>query len=184
MIPRVVITGRPGVGKSTLFMNILDTLKSHGYKIAGIHSPEVRSSGYRIGFRFVDLYDGYSSWLAKKNFSSPIRIGRYGVVVNEALNLWKRALQNMERADIVGIDEVGPMELKLPGFKDDLLNKVLEIKKPIILVIHFRLRDKDILSKLRDAIWYEVTINNRYLLNKKVPIEVLKLVREFYERRY
>jgi len=183
MIPRIVITGRPGVGKSTLFMNILNTLKSHGYKIAGIHSPEVRSSGYRIGFRFVDLYNGRSSWLAKKSFESPIKIGRYGVLVNEALNLWKRALENMKRADIVGIDEVGPMELRLPGFKNDLLNKVLELRKPIILVIHFRLRDRDILCKLREAIWYEVTIKNRSLLNKQVPIEVLRLVREFYEQK-
>lgn len=183
MVPRIVITGRPGTGKSTLFMNILNTLKTHGYRIAGIHSPEIRSSGYRIGFKFIDLYDGSSSWLAKKNISSPIRIGRYGVVVNEALDLWKKALENMEKGDVIGIDEIGPMELKLPGFKDDLLNRVFVMKKPIIVVIHFRLRNKDILSKLKEAIWYRVSINNRSLLNKKVPYEVLRLIREFYEQK-
>ena len=183
MPPRIVITGRPGVGKSTLFMNILKTLNRHGYRIAGIHSPEVRSSGYRIGFRFVDLYDGSSSWLARKNYRSPIRIGRYGVTVDEALSLWKKALENMEKAEVIGIDEVGPMELRLPGFKDDLLNKVLALNKPVILVIHYRLRDRDILSKLREAIWYEVTINSRYFLNRQAPEEVLRLVREFYEQK-
>ncbi len=181
--PRIVITGRPGSGKSTLFHNILSRLKARDYSIAGIHSPEVRVSGRRIGFKFVDLYSGKEAWLARRGYPSTIRVGAYGVVVDEATSLWREALENMSRADIVGIDEVGPMELRLPGFKRDLVEKVLCLDKPVILVIHYRLRDNDILGRLANAYRYVVSIENRVLLNKTVPEKVLMLVDEFYGKR-
>ena len=181
--PRIVITGRPGSGKSTLFNNILNYLRNKGYRIAGVHSPEVRDEkGRRIGFKFIDLYDGYQGWLARRNYHSSIRVGAYGVVVDEALRVWKRALENMEKADVIGIDEVGPMELKLPQFKTDLTKIINAVEKPLILVIHYRLRDPEILNALNNALKYVVTIDNRAALSYRVPKEVADIIDRFYKR--
>lgn len=167
---RYVITGRPGVGKSTLFINIINFLKNKGIRVGGIKAPEVRNEkGYRIGFKVVDLMTDQWTWLAKKNYSSPIRIGKYGVLVDKAGELIEKALRNaIEKADVIGIDEVGPMELKIKIFKK-LLLEILDSSKPVLLVVHYRLNDRNILDKLSRAKYYEVTINNREQLNRELP---------------
>ncbi len=182
MKPIIVITGRPGSGKSTLFRNIIAALRDNGYTVAGIHSPEVRGTYGRIGFKFVDLLTGEEVWLARKGYSSHIRIGRYGVVVDEAIRLWKRVVTEIEKADVVGIDEIGPMELKLPRFKDDI-TRILMGDKPAVLVVHYRLNDPAILKLLKDAIWYRVSPENRVELNRRVPRETVELIGRYYSSR-
>lgn len=182
-LPQYVITGKPGSGKSTLFNNIINRLLANGFTVAGIHSPEVRSSGVRIGFKIVDLYSGSEAWLAKASLSSQIKVGRYGVAVDEALKLWRKTLESISKADVIGVDEVGPMELSIPGFKRDLLEKVVLLGKPFIIVVHYRLKDPDILTALRTAALITVDQFNRSGLNRDLPLEVVKAVREYYGRR-
>lgn len=182
-LPQYVITGKPGSGKSTLFNNIINHLLANGFTVAGIHSPEVRSGGVRVGFKIVDLYSGSEAWLAKASLSSQIKVGKYGVAVDEALKLWRKTLESISKADVIGVDEVGPMELSIPGFKKDLLEKVIPSGKPFIIVIHYRLKDLDILTALRTATLITVDQFNRSRLNSYLPLEVVKAIREYYGRR-
>ncbi|MET1159837.1 MAG: NTPase [Thermoprotei archaeon] len=179
----IVITGRPGIGKSTLFNNIVNRLRIEGFKVGGIVAPEVRdNSGRRLGFKIVDLLSSEEAWLARKDANSSVRVGRYGVLVKEASRIISNALARaLREADVIAIDEVGPMELKIPAFRH-YLHLVLESDKPRILVIHYRLRDPDILNKIEKAEKHIVTESNRDRLNRELPERVVNIIKGYYKQ--
>ncbi|MEZ0394325.1 MAG: nucleoside-triphosphatase [Desulfurococcaceae archaeon] len=166
---RLVITGRPGSGKSTLLMKIVDHLRGRGLVVGGVVTPEVRGgSGFREGFKMRDLMSGEEVWLARRGYPSRLRVGSYGVLI-DADAFASRALSSaLEAANVIAIDEVGPMELLLPSFKSGLLN-VLRSHKPVLLVVHYRLNEPEIVSALRGAERVEVTFHNRQSLAASLP---------------
>ncbi|RLN19664.1 cancer-related nucleoside-triphosphatase isoform X2 [Panicum miliaceum] len=66
----LLVTGPPGVGKTTLVMRVFETLRaSHpNLTIRGFYTREVRESGERVGFEVVTL-DGRSGPLASSKVS-------------------------------------------------------------------------------------------------------------------
>jgi len=60
---RLAVTGRPGVGKTTLCMKVYNALKDE-MVVKGFITREVREKGVRVGFKLVDLASGEESWLA------------------------------------------------------------------------------------------------------------------------
>ena len=157
-------TGSPGVGKSTLFNKLVGKLRSHGCRVGGIAAPEVRSGGRRIGFLIVDLETGDEGFLAKKGYGSPVRIGSYGVVVSDVLRVGVKALRRaVDEADVIGIDEIGPMELAVEELRQAIID-ALSSGKPVVGVIHRKLQYRDpqvyrLAASLGPVI--EVTIDNR-----------------------
>jgi nucleoside-triphosphatase len=168
-----VITGRPGIGKSTLFGKIVEYAKQKGIIVGGISTPEVRDyNGRRIGFKIIDLLSGEETWLARRNCSSPIRVGSYCVLEGASLLIQKAFSRALNEAQVIGVDEVGPMELRLPAFKDGLL-QLFESEKTLILVVHFRLKDKDILNKISDGEWIHLDIHNRDYYGRTLPEKIV-----------
>ncbi|AEM39677.1 Nucleoside-triphosphatase [Pyrolobus fumarii 1A] len=174
----VVITGRPGVGKTTLFRKVVGELRSMGYRVEGFACPEVRVGGRRIGFKIVSLDGSLEAWLAKagEECDGP-RVGRYRVC-REAEDVARAAVERaLREADIIGIDEIGPMELKTRGIRAAIL-AALRSGKPGIYVAHARLSDIEILPLLKsEGVWFTVTVENRDLLPPKVLEAALEAIR-------
>ena len=166
-------TGPPGVGKSTIFSKIIAGLKELGCKVGGIAAPEVRTGSSRAGFKIVDLMSGEEGWLAKRGSGPPgaPRVGRYYVVEDDVIRIGVPALRKaVERADVIGIDEIGPMELTLAPLRDAIVS-ALASQKPKVVVFHRRLRssDPEVYRLVSKGCTVEVSIANRSALGEVAP---------------
>jgi nucleoside-triphosphatase len=111
----LLITGRPGVGKTTLVMNVVERLRA-SVRLAGFTTAEVRGpSGERTGFQILTV-EGKQGELARAGFRSSVRVGRYGVNLEafERLALPELARRNV---DLIVIDEIGKMECASDRFR-------------------------------------------------------------------
>lgn len=117
MALRMIILGRPGVGKTTLVRRI--STRFPGY-FRGFYTEEIREGGVRVGFRVVTL-SGKTGMLAAKHAPSPFRVGAYGVLVPEFEDI---ALPELEEALRLCapclVDELGTMEFFSKRFLDIL----------------------------------------------------------------
>ncbi len=139
---RIFITGRPGVGKSTLFNVIVEHLKDLGCRIGGISAPEVRHAGRRVGFLLVDLMTGEKVTLASVHLKGRLRVGKYTVNSDAGAFGSQAIIRALNEADVVAIDEIGPMELLLEELKKAIID-ALTSTKPLIAVIHAKLIVRD-----------------------------------------
>jgi len=174
------VTGRPGVGKTTVLLKVIEGMKVKGFNVGGMISREVRSKGSRIGFEVVDIASGKKGWLA--HIKQPVgpKIGKYRVNLNDLNSVGVRAILNaLEQADVTVIDEIGPMELYSKEFIE-AVEKALKSPKPIIGTVHFRVRHPliDHLKKRDDSEILEVTPNNRERLHKLIIGNLLLILGE------
>ena len=105
MKANILLTGKPGCGKSSLIAQLI-----RGQEVGGIITPEVRRAGVRIGFRVVDLHSKKAALFAKVGWSGP-KISKYGIDVAKFERIAIPALSwAIDHAQIVVIDEIGKME--------------------------------------------------------------------------
>jgi len=132
----LLVTGRPGIGKTTCVMRTVDILRARGVDAGGMVTLEVRREGARIGFKIVDLATGEEAWLARVGAPGRIRVGRYTVLLENLEEVGVGAIRRaIEGADVVVIDEIGPMELKSRKFREAAW-EALESPKPVLATIH------------------------------------------------
>jgi len=142
MSKRIFVSGRPGVGKTTVFFKVINEVKRHGLSVGGFVCPEVRVKGRRIGFDIIDIRTGRRGRLARlcsmESFSTKpgLRVGRYCIIPSEAEDIGVKAIETaMNYCDIVAIDEIGPMELKVPRLRE-VIGKALTSEKTVFAVVH------------------------------------------------
>lgn len=102
----LLLTGVPGVGKTTLLRNLAERLRQR--PLSGFYTEEIRAGSQRRGFRLVTL-SGESAVIAHTDFPKTQRIGRYGVDVAAIDAVSDRALSPAANA-IHLVDEIGKME--------------------------------------------------------------------------
>jgi nucleoside-triphosphatase len=134
----IVLTGAPGVGKTTAVIRIARALKERGVKVGGIVSRELRINNMRVGFEFINLASNDRSVLASITGNGP-KVGKYFINIAGCRFAAERLTNAVRNSDVIICDEIGPMELKSKGFIDSVKN-LLEVDKKVIVVVHQKLQ--------------------------------------------
>jgi nucleoside-triphosphatase len=161
----VLLTGRPGVGKTTLIKDVVAELPG---RCGGFYTEEVRAEGRRIGFQIVCL-DGGRAWLAREGTPGLPRVGRYGVYVANVEGVCVPAIQRAaEEADVVVVDEIGKMELLCSSFLPAILAALASTKPLLGTVTLYPHTQADKLKAHESVTLVEVTLQNRERLLQEV----------------
>jgi len=174
----LLLTGSPGVGKTTVLLKVVEGLRAEGYHVGGMISREVRSRDIRVGFEILGLESSAHGWLANVNQKTGPRVGRYRVNLADLENLGAESvLKAAESCDVVVIDEVGPMELFSRKF-EEAAEKAVESSKLVVGIVHWKARSRliDEMKAREDAQIFIVTIENRDSLHKIVLGKALEFL--------
>jgi nucleoside-triphosphatase len=118
---RILLEGRPGVGKTTLAGRVADELRAAGVPLTGFLTTELREGGRRIGFT-AETFDGGRAILAHVDLPGPPRVGRYGVDLDAFDRIVLPALERVRDDQVALLDELGKMELASERFRAAVLN--------------------------------------------------------------
>lgn len=128
----LLITGKPGCGKTTLIRVALARSRAGA---GGFYTEEIRERGRRCGFRIVTL-DGRNAVLAHVDIHSPYRVGQYGVDLKILEGIAVPAIRDAISAhNVVVIDEIGKMELFSPRFREAVLEALGSGKKVLATIM-------------------------------------------------
>ena len=173
----LLLTGAPGVGKTTVLTKTVDALKAKGISVGGMICREVREDGVRVGFEILDLSSSKRGWLAKVNGQSGPQVGKYHVNLGDIDKIGVAGIvQALENCSVITIDEIGPMELFSPKFKRAVI-QAMESKKLVLAVVHGKAKDPLVTQVKRkaDAEFFNVTFSNREKLPEKLIQKALDL---------
>ena len=164
-----LLTGRPGIGKTTV---IRKTLLLIPLKAGGFYTEEIRENGIRKGFRLITL-DHRETIIAHVDFHGPCRVGKYSVNIqnleNTGVDALKKSLNNDE---LIIIDEIGKMELFSRAFRSAVLEAVARNGKVLGTIMSKPNDFADRIKKLPNVKIMETNLANR----DKLPEELARLL--------
>ncbi|MBO3833433.1 MAG: NTPase [Candidatus Brockarchaeota archaeon] len=168
---KILVTGRPGIGKTTLVSRLAQMLKDRGVSVGGMITYETREKEVRTGFLVEDLKTGLKGLMASVNYSSGPRVGKYVVNLAEIERVGVKAITDaVERDEVVIIDEIGPMELYSESFRK-AVSEAFASAKSVVATIHYRASQnpfcRTILSR-EDVSTFVVNVENRDVLPKTI----------------
>jgi len=134
-------------------------------------SDEIREGQTRTGFSVEDLITHEKGVLADIRSTEGPHVGRYTVNLHDLEMIGVRAIQSsIEDADIIVVDEVGPMELHSERFTQ-AVGDALHSQKVVLGTVHKRARHPLVVavkSNTKVAI-FDVTPENR----DRLPAQIL-----------
>jgi nucleoside-triphosphatase len=176
----LLLTGNPGVGKTTVLMKAVNALKEKGICLGGMISREVREGGARVGFAILDLTSSRRGWLAHVNQKSGPQVGKYRVNMEDLNVIGASAVTDaLEKCDVIAIDEIGPMELFSEKFKE-AVRKALYSRKLVMAVVHWKASDRLIneAKSREDSETFTVTHENRDKLPEAIAEKAVEFLNE------
>lgn len=175
----LLITGNPGVGKTTVLTKTNDILKEKGYIVGGMISSEAREAGTRVGFEILDLNTQKRGWLAHVSQKTGPQVGKYRVNIEDLNAVGAQAITvAAENCDVIAIDEIGPMELFSQKFKE-ATQRALESPKLVIAIVHWKAQDRLIndAKNREDAETITVTPENRDRISATIAEKAIQFLK-------
>ena len=165
MEKNILITGVPGVGKTTALRQIVNQLAPG--TVGGFWSSEIREKGRRVGFA-IETLDGQTGILAHTHQERGPRVGKYLVYIPD---IEKVAVPSMiaarEKGFLVIIDEIARMEL----FSSEFSAEVIRCLKARCVLGTIQMRKDPFLDSVRnrpDVSLFELTRENRSLVPEQI----------------
>jgi len=174
----LILTGAPGVGKTTMLTKTVDALRTKGVRVGGMVTREVREGNLRVGFEILDLTSGKHGWLAHVNVQGGPQVGKYHVNLNDLDNVGATAItQALEKCEVIAIDEIGIMELFSQKFRQ-VVTQALEGKKLMLISVHGKAKDPLVTQVKRrvDAEIFNVTFSNRENLTDQLIKKIFEMI--------
>jgi nucleoside-triphosphatase len=157
---RILVEGRPAVGKTTVALRLAALLLEAGVPLGGFVTEELREGRRRVGFT-IETLDGARAVLAHVALPGPPRVGKYGVDLSTFERIALPALSSLPAAGVVLIDELGKMELASEAFRSAVL-ELVEKPTTFVATVHVaRHAFTDALKQRPDVELVRVTARNR-----------------------
>jgi nucleoside-triphosphatase len=165
----LLVTGLPGVGKTTLIKKLSEALKS--FHPVGFYTEEIRERGERKGFELISL-EGKKGLLSHKDIRSPYQVGQYKVDIKGFEEFLDSISFFNPFTRLIIIDEIGKMECFSDQFKK-LMKEILNSEKWVIATVAFK--GSGLITEVRerkDVQLFEITKKNRDSLFSEILKEV------------
>jgi nucleoside-triphosphatase len=166
----ILITGKPGVGKTTCIRKIAGSLEER--HPIGFYTQEIREHGIRVGFELVGL-GNRRLLLAHTGISSRYRVGKYRVDI-AGFEEYLTFLPILSGKNSVFIlDEIGKMECFSPIFRD-MITRLLE--SDCLLIATIAKRGDPFIEAIKsrgDISLFTVTKENRDTIPQQILEKIL-----------
>jgi len=129
--PHLLVTGAPGVGKTTVVRKLAERLGPA--TLGGFYTEEIRQHGERRGFRLV-TFDGAERVIAHVEFPKAKQVGKYGVDVAALDELADAVLAPRAGVSLYIVDEIGRMECMSERFVA-VMRRLLDAPKRVVATI-------------------------------------------------
>ena len=177
MTSKILITGPPKCGKSTLISKLIEHYSKKNYIVRGFTTPEIKEKNNRIGFDIFDIFSGKKGKLARiGSYKTRFKLGKYSIFIEEFEEMIKESLENLisssetaKPVDLICLDEIGKMELFSEKFQA-LIKKLFQSNISIIATIGQKIQHpvKDYILNLPGVFLFNLTRQNQQMIYDKI----------------
>ena len=137
----ILWTGPKHCGKTTSATKLAQIARAEGFNVAGLLAPPLYRNSKLLGFDVLDLQNQTRAPLARRKISQS-KAGPFTFIA-DGLKLGNTVLseETTKSADLVIVDEFGPLELKGRGWRKNVDSLLVSSDAVILLVVRRELAD-------------------------------------------
>jgi len=137
----ILWTGPKHCGKTTSATKLAQIARAEGFNVAGLLAPPLYRNSKLLGFDVLDLQNQTRAPLARRKISQS-KAGPFTFIA-DGLKLGNTVLseETTKSADLVIVDEFGPLELKGRGWRKNVDSLLASSDAVILLVVRRELAD-------------------------------------------
>ncbi|NIS73970.1 MAG: AAA family ATPase [Deltaproteobacteria bacterium] len=170
----ILITGSPGIGKTTLALRVGQELSDLGP--VGFITEEIREMGTRKGFS-LHSFDGRSGILAHVDQGGGFRVGKYGVDVSGFEKFLDDICFFDSSSGLIILDEIGKMECYSKKFRE-MVPRLFDDEEKVIVATVAR-RGGGLIAEVKvrpDVDLFELDRHNRNQMVRAVVSTVRGII--------
>jgi len=137
----ILWTGPKHGGKTTSATKLAQVASAEGFNVAGLLAPSLYRNSKLLGFDVLDLHSQTRTPLARRTISQS-KAGPF-TFISDGLKLGNAVLsaEATKSADLVIVDEFGPLELNNEGWRKNVDSLLFSSNAVVLLVVRRELTD-------------------------------------------